>query len=85
MAKDKGRPAPRPKARTVSLSVRVDVPTNARVAAAAALQGIDKSTFCARAIEAALQGIVVFDRKDGKSKAAEHGDPSDEVDRSDAA
>jgi hypothetical protein len=51
----------------VMVSVRLDVPTNARVAAAAALAGLDKSTYCARAITEALAGIVVFDRNNPKS------------------
>jgi hypothetical protein len=78
VATQRSKPAPKPKRTHVSLSVRVDVPTSARVAAAAALAGLDKSAFCAKAIEAALTGIVVFDRKAAKS--AEHVDPSsDEV------
>lgn len=85
MAKEKTKAVPKPRRTHVSLSVRVDVLTSARVAAAAALAGLDKSAFCAKAIEAALQGIVVFDRKDSKVKTAEQGDLSGDVDRSDAA
>ena len=61
----------------VMVSVKLDVASNARLSAAAALAGIDKSTFCARAITEALSGIVVFDRR----KPDGQGDPSDEVDR----
>jgi len=45
------------------VSVKLDVATNARLSAAAALRGEDKSTICARAITDALVGIVVFDRR----------------------
>lgn len=62
-------------------SVRLDVATHARLSAAAALAGLDKSTFCARAISDALVGIVVFDRRNRDG----HGDPSDEVDRASVA
>ena len=60
-------------------SVRLDVPTHARVAAAAALAGMDKSAWMSRAITEALSGIVVFDRRkpdgnvdlaDGKESAS---------------
>jgi hypothetical protein len=56
--------------RFVSASVRLDVNTHARVAAAAALAGIDRSTWINRAIDEALRGIVVFDKR---SKSADHG------------
>jgi hypothetical protein len=65
------------------VSVKLDVLQNARVAAAAALAGIDKSSFCAKAIDAALAGIVVFDRNNPKSNG--HGDPSSEGRSEDAA
>ena len=65
----------------VMVSVKLDVASNARLSAAAALAGIDKSTFCARAITEALSGIVVFDRRNRDG----HGDPSDEVDRAASA
>lgn len=58
-------PAPR---RSVSASVRLDVATHARVAAASALAGMDRSAWMARAITDALAGIVVFDRRAGKSE-----------------
>jgi hypothetical protein len=64
------------------VSVRLDVATNARVAAAAALAGIDKSAFCAKAITEALTGIVVFDRRSERApKLPDHVDPSGEDDR----
>jgi hypothetical protein len=64
----RGAAAPKaPKLRTyVMASVRLDVPTHARVAAAAALAGMDKSTWMSRAITEALSGIVVFDRRSSK-------------------
>lgn len=55
-------------------SVRLDVTTNARVAAAAALAGIDKSAWMSRAITEALAGVLVIDRR----KTADRGDLSDE-------
>jgi hypothetical protein len=61
----------------VSASVRLDVGTHARVAAAAALAGVDRSTWINRAITDALSGIVVFDRR----KTAGDVDPSGEDDR----
>lgn len=44
-------------------SVRLDVGTYARVSAAAALAGMDKSAWMARAIGEALKGVVVIDRR----------------------
>lgn len=61
----------------VMTSVRLDVATHARLSAAAALAGMDKSTFCARAISDALVGIVVFDRRKPDGQL----DPSGEEDR----
>ncbi len=60
--------------RTVKASVVLDVGTNARLAAASALEGIDKSTYMARVITESLRGIVVFDRRksaDGADLASE--------------
>jgi hypothetical protein len=59
----------------VSASVRLDVATHARVAAAAALAGMDRSTWINRAITEALAGIVVFDRRkpDGRGAASDQG------------
>jgi hypothetical protein len=51
-------------------SVRLDVATHARVSAAAALAGLDKSAWMSRAITNALHGVVVIDRR----KSAEHGE-----------
>ncbi len=65
----------------VMTSVRLDVATHARLSAAAALAGMDKSTFCARAISEALIGIVVFDRRKPDGQL----DPSGEVDRASVA
>jgi hypothetical protein len=47
----------------VMASVKLDVATHARVAAAASLARMDKSAWMGRAISEALTGIVVFDRK----------------------
>jgi hypothetical protein len=55
-------------------SVRLDVATHAKLSAAASLSGVDKSTFCARAITEAVAGVVVIDRR----KTAGHGNPSGE-------
>jgi hypothetical protein len=60
-------------------SVRLDVATHARVAAAAALAGLDKSAWMSRAIMEALAGVVVIDRR--HPKISDEVDPSDEVDR----
>lgn len=73
VATQKSKPAPRPERKFVSASVKLDVATHAKVSAAAALLGISKSTWMERAINEALTGIVLFDRR---AKGAEHGDPS---------
>jgi hypothetical protein len=65
----------KPKKRThVMASVKLDVASYAKVSAAAALAGLDKSTWMSRAIAQALRGIVAFDRNAEK--------PTDEVDPS---
>jgi hypothetical protein len=63
-------------------SVRLDVATHARVAAAAALAGMDKSAWMSRAIQDALSGIVVFDRR---AKADGQLDLAGEEDRASVA
>ena len=66
MAKEptRGRGSAAPKApKSVMASVRLDVATHARVSAAAALAGMDKSAWMARAITDALKGVVVIDRR----------------------
>ena len=68
------KPADSQASRTVKASVVLDVGTNARLSAAAALEGIDKSAFIARCLTEALKGIVVFDRR----KSADGADPSSE-------
>jgi hypothetical protein len=65
----------------VKCTVILDVATHARLAAAAALRGCDRSTFAAEAITEALKGIVVFDRRNPD----DHVSPSGEVDRETAA
>lgn len=70
-ARRRGSAAPTVK-KYVMASVRLDVATHARVAAAAALAGLDKSAWMSRAITEALTGIVVFDRRTAK--------PGDRVD-----
>jgi hypothetical protein len=57
-------------------SVRLDVATHSRLSAAASLAGVDKSAFCAKAIQEALTGIVVFDRRAGRSETAQTDDPT---------
>lgn len=59
--------------RIVRASVCLDVATNARLAAAAAMEGIDKSTYMSRVITESLKGIVVFDRR---AKSSGGGDLS---------
>lgn len=49
--------------KTVKASISVDVALHARWAAAAALRGMDRSAFAVEAIEAAVRGIVVVDRR----------------------
>lgn len=44
-------------------SVKLDVATHARVSAAAALAGTDRSAWMFRAISDALRGVVVIDRR----------------------
>jgi hypothetical protein len=85
VAKERSKPAPRPKRTHVSASVKLDVATHAKVSAAAALVGVSKSTWMERAIVDALQGIVVFDRKAEKAKIAEHVDLSGDSESADAA
>lgn len=58
----------------VMASVRLDVATHARVSAAAALAGMDKSAWMSRAITEALQGVIVIDRR----KSPGHGAPTSE-------
>jgi len=53
----------------VSASVKLDLATHARVAAAAALAGVDRSAWINKAITEALRGIVVFDKR----KSDDHG------------
>jgi hypothetical protein len=43
--------------------VQLDLVTHARVAAAAALSGVDRGTWIRQAITEALTGIVLFDKK----------------------
>jgi hypothetical protein len=76
----RGSAAP-PARKFVSASVRLDVATHARVAAAAALAGVDRSTWINKAITDALQGIVVFDRRNRDGS----GDLDSGVDRESAA
>ncbi|MEJ7639724.1 MAG: hypothetical protein WKF75_17565, partial [Singulisphaera sp.] len=61
----------------VMASVKLDAATNARLAAAAALAGMDKSAWMSRAITEALSGVLVIDRR----KSAENVDLSEDVDR----
>lgn len=82
MATQRGESAPAQKKTHVSASVRLDVATHARVAAAAALEGIDKSTYMARAIKASLKGIVVVNRQ---AKSGDKADSSCEEGSADAA
>ena len=60
----------------VMASVRLDVATHARVAAASALAGLDKSAWMSRAITEALSGVVVIDRRKSDDQATEVGSAS---------
>lgn len=77
-ARRRGSAAPSAR-KHVMASVKLDVATYARVAAAAALAGTDKSTWMSKAITEALAGIVVFDRR--AAKPGDQVDPSDGEDR----
>jgi hypothetical protein len=67
-------------------SVRLDVATHARVAAAAALAGMDRSAWIGRAINEALAGIVVFDRRSERApRLPDQGDLASEGRSEDAA
>lgn len=46
----------------VMASVKLDVATYAKVSAAAALAGVDKSAFMSQAISAAVRQFVIIDR-----------------------
>lgn len=70
------KPAKR-KPADVSASVRLDVATYSRVSAAAANARVPKSTWMAKVITEAVQGIVVIDRR----KSAGPVESSGEVDR----
>jgi len=76
-------PASPPAKKFVMASVKLDVATHARVAAAAALSQIDRSTWIAKAINEALSGIVVFDRR--APKGSGESDPDTGLDRQDDA
>lgn len=58
--------------RIVKCTVLLRVETHARLAAAAALRGCDRSAFAAECIEAGLKGVIVIDKR----KPADHVDPS---------
>jgi hypothetical protein len=76
------KPADLQASRSVKCSVLLDVGTNARLAAAAALEGLDKSAWMSRAITEALKGIVVFDRRksaDGADSSAQVGSAKSDV------
>jgi hypothetical protein len=62
-------------------SVKLDVATASRVAAAATIAGLDKSAWMSRAITEALAGVVVIDRR----KPADRVDPSSDEGSANAA
>lgn len=66
-----------PSARThVMASVKLDVATHARVAAAASLAGLDKSAWMSRVISEAVAGLVLIDRRTVyRGKPADQEDP----------
>jgi hypothetical protein len=61
--------------------VLLDVGTHARLAAAAALRGVDRSTYAAGCIKAGLTGIIVVD----KQTSTDHGELAGGEDRETAA
>jgi hypothetical protein len=67
----KRRVAESQKGRTVKVSCGIDVPTHARLCAAAALRGVTITTLIADAIAESLKGVVAFD---GRGKAADAAD-----------
>jgi hypothetical protein len=70
-----------PARKTLKTTIVVDVDLSARWAAAAALQGMDRSAFAVAALREALKGVVVFIRE----KSADEGHPSGPEDRATAA
>jgi hypothetical protein len=66
--------------------VRLDVATHTKVSIAAAMDGVDKTTFMANAIKKALRGVGFHDRREGKSKGKpDIADPDNGEDRQDDA
>jgi hypothetical protein len=59
----------------VMASVKIEVAEHARLSAAAALAGLDKSAWMRRAILEALQGVVVIDRRNSRENAAPETPP----------
>lgn len=62
-------------ARRIKTTVFLDVETHTKLAGAAALAGVDRSTFAAGAIREAVSSIVLFDRKAGQRKRPGRADP----------
>jgi hypothetical protein len=57
----------------VKTSVPLDVGTHAKLCAAAALRGVDRSALAAEFVREGLRGVMVIDKK----KSADHPDESD--------
>jgi hypothetical protein len=66
----------------VKATVLLDVGTHAKLAVAAALRGLDRSTYAAELISHGLRGVVAFDKK---LSGTGQGDPASEEDRADVA
>jgi predicted HicB family RNase H-like nuclease len=66
------------KGRTVKVSCEIDVPTHARLCAAAALRGVTITTLIGDAIAVALKGVVAFDQRGKLTEPQDHPDPPTE-------
>jgi hypothetical protein len=66
------------KGRTVRVSCEIDVPTHARLCAAAALRGVTITTLIGDAIAVALKGVVAFDQRGKLADPQDHPDPPTE-------
>jgi hypothetical protein len=61
----------------VKATVMLDVSTHAKLAVAAALRGMDRSTYAAELIAEGLRGVVAFDKKLKPADQEEHPDTGD--------
>ncbi len=66
------------KGRTVKVSCGIDVPTHARLCAAAALRGVTITTLISDAITESLRGVVAFDGRGKSTDSTDQPLPSTE-------